>query len=199
MRQHRWVSVFSFGFRSTSANSNHNHYPGVEPRRCGNEWHASRASLRPGWPGFTYSAFESEREMTHQTLVTASWLAPSRLLWTPLQKNSSDGPMIYLTRADAFCIKRALMLQRTWWQKKRLLQQGSGCVILSEHFLNCGRLSCRFEAGRTCFGKMLEKKTNFLCPDGRDVRHLKPMKRSIQQTTPEFSRAQNKQQSSAHF
>lgn len=45
-----WLSVSDFGFHSTSANSNQNHYPGVESPWCDNEWLASGVSLCPaGW------------------------------------------------------------------------------------------------------------------------------------------------------
>lgn len=69
---------------SSSANSNQNYDPGLESPWCDNEWRAGRVSLCPAaW------AFETERGMTHQTLVTASW---PPLAWALLLKTALMGP-----------------------------------------------------------------------------------------------------------
>lgn len=61
-----------FGFCSTSTKSNQIHYPRVESPWCDNGWQASRASLDPAGPSST--PMPLKWDMTHQTLVTASWL-----------------------------------------------------------------------------------------------------------------------------
>lgn len=89
------------------------------------------------WLGFTYRLWNRMRDDSSD--ACHSFLAPSRLLWTLRLKtapeNSSDGPMIYLTHADVFCIKQPKCFSALYWWKM-LLQQRFGCVIPSEHFLH---------------------------------------------------------------
>lgn len=165
-----------FGSCSSSASSNQKNDPGPESPWCANQWRASRVSLCA-----TLLAFKTEREMTHQTLVTVS-CPPSCPSTAP--ENCSDGPMIYLTHADVFCIKAAEMLQCTSLVEKSSSSRDLEVLSSLKHFLH--HRFCLAEDGEVANSKQAgyvlvkvgHEKMNSLFPDSCDTQNLKSSKSS---------------------
>lgn len=151
--------------------------PGEEIPWCDNEWQTGQRA--EPLSGARPNAFETTTpDDSSDTCHSALALSLSRLLRI-LLKNSSDGPMTYLTHADVFCIKRALnaSVHLHWW--KSLLQQRLGCVIPSKHFLHHQFCFCWGQPGlpnqserRKCFRKCWATK-QIPCHDSWDTQHGK--------------------------
>lgn len=156
-KSHAAASVthwLKFGYRSTSVNSNQIHYPGVESPWCVNGWQASQASLSPAGPIAT--PMPLKWEMTHQTLVTASWLPLAcseysswKLHWWA---NDLFNTCWYILHSNSLNASVRLTVEKIppaeIWMCYPLWTLCGWSVLLS-----WTRQSCGFKAGRKCFCK----------------------------------------------